>query len=68
MQWFDENKVYGGYWMLTSDPRTITFATHYKYLRLTMNANQIDNCYIYDATNGNYLWAGKNVDTSTPPQ
>ena len=37
-------------------------------LRVVCRASDIDDCYIYDMSNAHYIFAGKNIDTSTPPQ
>lgn len=42
--------------------RTLSIdAGSYKYVRMCFNLLEIDHCYIYDETNGQYLWKGKSV-------
>ena len=38
-----------------------TIQSSYKYIRICVNIDDIDNCYIKDVTNNNYIWKGKNV-------
>jgi hypothetical protein len=33
----------------------------YGYMRCAINLDYIDDCYIHDDTNNQYLWKGKNV-------
>lgn len=33
----------------------------YTAVQMTFNVDEIDNCYIKDKTNNQYLWKGKNV-------
>ena len=39
----------------------------HQYISATMKRSELRNCYIYDYVAGAYLFAGANVDTSTPP-
>ena len=42
--------------------RTVTpSAGVYKTISMTINLDEIDDCYIKDNTNNQYLWKGKNV-------
>lgn len=58
---------------LTSDtwnenqPITFTIPSDIRYIGFSIYISGMDDCYAYDATNGAYVWAGKNVDTSKPP-
>jgi hypothetical protein len=38
-----------------------TVGNNDKFIRMSMLAAQKDNCYIYDATHGEYIWKGINV-------
>lgn len=38
-----------------------TIQSSYKYIRICVNIDDIDNCYIKDVTNNTYIWKGKNV-------
>lgn len=49
-----------------SNPRTINNWS-YNFVSSTFTIAVLDDCYIYDATSGEYIFAGKNVDISTPP-
>jgi hypothetical protein len=33
----------------------------YKYIRICVNVEDVDNCYIKDMTHSTYIWKGKNV-------
>lgn len=60
---YDNGKNYIAYYSNNvNTKRTISIeAGTYKYVRLCFNLLEIDNCYIYDETNGQYLWKGKSV-------
>lgn len=46
----------------TSQQRTVTLSAGlYKTISMTLNLDEIDDCYIKDNTNNQYLWKGKNV-------
>lgn len=46
----------------TNQQRTVTpSAGVYKTISMTINLDEIDDCYIKDNTNNQYLWKGKNV-------
>lgn len=46
----------------TNQKRTVTpSAGLYKTISMTINLDEIDDCYIKDNTNNQYLWKGKNV-------
>lgn len=46
----------------TNQIRTVTpMAGQYKTISMTINLDEIDDCYIKDNTNNQYLWKGKNV-------
>ena len=42
--------------------RTISISTNSSLLKATFRIDCVDNAYIYDETNGKYLWKGKNVE------
>lgn len=47
---------------ITNQERTVTpSAGLYKTISMTINLDEIDDCYIKDNTNNQYLWKGKNV-------
>lgn len=61
---FDENKQYSNWWGQNSDPRTVTdsrFTTLWRYFRLgQVDTARLDNgAYVYDNTNGVYLFKGR---------
>jgi len=48
--------------MYASEEREVSFtAGTYTAVQMTINIDEIDNCYIKDKTNNQYLWKGKNV-------
>lgn len=49
------------YWGATSNPRSVTLSTKSTQVKATFSTADLDNAYIYDNTNGIYLWKGKNV-------
>lgn len=56
----------------STDPRRkdgtdLTYDHLYNYISATLKKSELANCYIYDNIAGTYLFAGANVDTSTPP-
>ena len=42
--------------------RTITISSNSSLLKATFRIDYVDNAYIYDETNGKYLWKGANVE------
>ena len=61
--YYDNEKNYVDYYANSvKTKRTISIkAGTFKYVRMNFNLLEIDNCYIYDETNGQYLWKGKSV-------
>lgn len=61
---YDSNKAYTAAILYnnpsSSKSESIT-AGQSAYIRATLNLDKIDDCYIYDNTNGAYLWKGKNI-------
>ena len=58
---FDANSVWKHYWQYNSTDRQITGFSDSTYVRMTMPVGKINDCYIYDVTNGQYIWKGINV-------
>ena len=50
-----------GYANINSGDLTRTPVSGTAYVRVCVDLDRIDNCYIYDKTNGQYLWKGKSV-------
>lgn len=59
-----------GAYLQNSDPRRKQYLDNrnlVNYLSATIKTSEWADCYIYDCIAGVYLFAGANVDTSTPP-
>lgn len=50
------------YWGGDSNPRTVTIKATSTQVKATFATAHLDDAYIYDNTNGKYLWKGKNVE------
>jgi hypothetical protein len=59
---YNENLNKVDYWNGESTARTIRTKTTTRFIKACFPASDIDNSYIYDETNGKYLWKGKNVE------
>lgn len=56
---YDENKVKTTYTLQNANnTKECTYTSDVNYIRLTINAANIPNCYIYDKATGTYLWRG----------
>ena len=49
------------YWTASANPRTVTIKATSTMVKATFSTANLDDAYIYDNTNGKYLWKGKNV-------
>lgn len=62
--YYDGQKVYKS-GQVYNNPDSVKVSTFsagaYAFTRMCLNLDRIDDCYIYDATNRQYLWKGKNV-------
>lgn len=59
---YDSNKNITGSQLLNAWNKTANItAGQYAYVRMTFNIDAIDNTYMKDNTNNQYLWKGKNV-------
>ena len=60
---YDADRNYLSYWGAGENPRTFSFdyPNQIRFVRATFLASAIDNCYIYDNSNHQYIWKGKNV-------
>ena len=59
---YNENLNKVDYWNGEGIARTIRTKTTTRFIKACFPASDIDNSYIYDETNGKYLWKGKNVN------
>jgi hypothetical protein len=59
---YNENLNKVDFWEGESTARTIRTKTTTRFIKACFPASDIDNSYIYDETNGKYLWKGKNVE------
>lgn len=57
----DANMVFKHYWGYSSADRVVSGFSDSTYVRLTMPVGKEDDSYIYDVTNGQYIWKGINV-------
>ena len=68
---YDNSTGATGQWGVTGwygqKERDVFHMRNYDYMRCEVTAVDIDDCFVYDKTTGEYLFAGKNVDTSVPP-
>lgn len=50
------------YWGGSNNPRTVTIKSSSTQVKAAFSTANLDDAYIYDNTNGKYLWKGKNVE------
>ena len=50
------------YWGGSNNPRTVTIKSSSTQVKAAFSTANLDDAYIYDNTNGIYLWKGKNVE------
>lgn len=63
-QLYNASKTWTGYMQQTNNSSDYTFAVtagQYAYIRATLDCDYLDEAYIKDNTNNQYLWKGKNV-------
>lgn len=59
---YSSSKTVKDHFSPNANPKEISFtAGQIGYVRCTMLLSELDNCYVYDVTNGSYLWKGDNV-------
>ena len=59
---YEENETFVDYWGANiSNPRTITVSKNSTKLKASFSTANLADAYIYDVTNGVYLWKGDNV-------
>ena len=58
---FDSNKAYKGYYHYNSADRQVSVVAGSTYVRLSVDRAYQNTCYLYDVTNGAYIWKGINV-------
>lgn len=59
---YTENGTCQDYWGAQTNPRTVTIQSSSTQVKAAFSTANLDNAYIYDNTNGIYLWKGKNVE------
>lgn len=57
----DGNQTFKHWWGYNAADREITGFSDSTYVRMTMPVGKENDCYIYDVTNGQYIWKGINV-------
>ena len=58
---YKEDGTFVDYWTAASNPREIAVSNETKLVRASFSTANIEDAYIYDVTNGVYLWKGSNV-------
>lgn len=58
---FDKDGKWLDFWAANSNPRTITLKASATKVKVSFTTANLNDAYIYDNTNGVYLWKGKNV-------
>lgn len=58
---YNENLITVDFWEPRANPRTIPISNTTTKLKASFETANLDYAYIYDETNGVYLWKGKNV-------
>lgn len=61
LMFFKSDKTIRDYFYYNSADREVTVPSNSAYVRLAMTQTLMDSCYIYDMTNGQYIWKGINV-------
>lgn len=59
---YDETYKKLDYWNGEGSGRTIHTKTSSRFVKACFPSSDLDNAYIYDETNGEYLWKGANVE------
>ena len=58
---YTENGICQDYWGGSNNPRTVTIKSSSTQVKAAFSTANLDDAYIYDNTNGIYLWKGNNV-------
>ena len=58
---YAENGAFQDFWKPQQNPRTVTIKSSSTQVKAAFSTANLDDAYIYDNTNGIYLWKGKNV-------
>ena len=58
---FDSNRAYKGYYHYNSADRQVSVVSGSAYVRISVDRAYQNTGYIYDVTNGAYIWKGINV-------
>lgn len=59
---YTENGTCQDYWGGSSNPRTVNIKATSTQVKATFSTANLDYAYIYDNTNGRYLWKGSRVE------
>lgn len=62
---YDSSQTYVTQESNKSQPRTITLNSKTAYVRFSSLQTSLDNCYVYDVTDSEWIWKGKNVKKPT---
>lgn len=62
LMFFDANGDYLDWFAYNTADRVISVPSGAAFVRLSVTVADVDDCYIYDGTNGNYIWKGVNVN------
>ena len=58
---YDSNKAYKAYYDYSSADRQVSVVSGAAYVRLSVDRAYQDSCYMYDVTNGQYIWKGVSI-------
>lgn len=62
MNMFDADYNYLNYYNPEGSAREVNIVSNTAYVKVTFVTNNIENSFVYDVTNGKYLWKGANVE------
>lgn len=60
---YKEDGTFVDYWGGNQNPRTINVSANSTKVKASFSTANLANAYIYDVTNGEYLWKGDNVES-----
>lgn len=61
LMFLNSNKAYMDYWNYNTADRVVSVPSGAVYMRMAMPRDTVNDCYIYDVTNSQYIWKGFNI-------
>lgn len=60
--WREDGTTHTGHYAYNAADREVAVVANSKFVTMSMRTLTMDTCYIYDMTNQQYIWKGKNVE------